>query len=56
VLTWFLNERTKGGQVVREGEIVGTGNCLQKYCFGRPGDIVHADFGRLGSISATLAL
>jgi 2-keto-4-pentenoate hydratase len=55
VLTWFVNERTRGGQVVREGEIVGTGNCLQRYCFGRAGDLVHADFGSLGSISATLA-
>ena len=55
VLTWFVNERTKGGQVVREGEIVGTGNCLQRYCFGRAGDAVYADFGSLNSVSATLA-
>jgi 2-keto-4-pentenoate hydratase len=55
VLTWFVNERTKGGQVVREGEIVGTGNCLQRYSFGRGGDAVYADFGSLGSVLATLA-
>jgi 2-keto-4-pentenoate hydratase len=55
VLTWFVNERTKGGEVVREGEIVGTGNCLQRYCFGRVRDAVYADFGSLGSVSATLA-
>jgi 2-keto-4-pentenoate hydratase len=55
VLTWFVNERTKGGQVVREDEIVGTGNCLQRYCFGHAGDSVYADFGSLGSVSATLA-
>jgi 2-keto-4-pentenoate hydratase len=55
VLTWFVNERTRGGQAVRQGEIVGTGNCLQRYCFGRAGDVVHAEFGNLGLISATLA-
>jgi len=55
VLTWFVNERTKGGQVVRKGEIVGTGNCLQSYSYGRGGDAVHADFGCLGSVMATLA-
>jgi 2-keto-4-pentenoate hydratase len=55
VLTWFVNECTKGGRVVRQGEIVGTGNCLQRYCFGRAGDAVYADFGSLGSVSATLA-
>ena len=55
VLTWFVNERTKSGDAVREGELVGTGNCLQRYCFGRPGDAVYADFGCLGSVSATLA-
>jgi 2-keto-4-pentenoate hydratase len=55
VLTWFVNERTKSGQVVREGEIIGTGNCLQRYCFGRAGDAVYADFGRLGSVSAAPA-
>jgi 2-keto-4-pentenoate hydratase len=56
VLTWFVNDRTKAGQVVREDEIVGTGNCLQRYCFGRAGDAVHADFGSLGSVLATLAV
>jgi 2-keto-4-pentenoate hydratase len=55
VLTWFVNERTKGGQVIREGEIVGTGNCLQRYCYGRAGDGANADFGSLGSVSVTLA-
>jgi len=55
VLAWFVNERTRCGQVVQEGEIIGTGNCLQRYCFGRAGDVVHAEFGNLGLISATLA-
>jgi 2-keto-4-pentenoate hydratase len=54
-LTWFVNEHTRGAQIVREGEIIGTGNCLQRYCFGRPGDAVYADFGSLGSVSAILA-
>jgi 2-keto-4-pentenoate hydratase len=55
VLTWFVNEHTKGGQVIREGEVVGTGNCLQRYCYGRAADGVNADFGSLGSVSVTLA-
>jgi 2-keto-4-pentenoate hydratase len=54
ILTWFVNERTRSGRVIRQGEIIGTGNCLQRYSFGRAKDSVYADFGRLGTVSATL--
>jgi len=54
VLTWFVNELIKRGSGICTGEIVGTGNCLDRYCFGTASDVVIADFGRLGSVSAAL--
>ncbi|MGF7163633.1 2-keto-4-pentenoate hydratase [Rhodoligotrophos appendicifer] len=53
-LAWLCNDLMLGGSHLRAGEIIGTGNCLGSYSFGKAGDVVNADFGRLGSVTAVL--
>jgi 2-keto-4-pentenoate hydratase len=53
-LHWCANELSKRGLGMKAGEIVGTGNSLERYCFGAAGDEIMASCGPFGEIRATL--
>lgn len=53
-LTWLANELSGLGIPLRAGQIVTSGTCLPPLAIA-PGDLVDADFGRLGSVTLRLA-
>ena len=53
-LAWLVNELSGLGITLRAGEVVTTGTCLTPLPIA-PGDLVRADFGRLGEVSVRIA-
>jgi 2-keto-4-pentenoate hydratase len=53
-LCWFLDEASRNDIVVRAGEVVTTGTCLQPMKISRGAD-VFGDFGVLGTVSVKIA-
>jgi 2-keto-4-pentenoate hydratase len=51
-LTWLVNEVARYGGGIRAGEFVTTGTCIRPIPIA-PGDAVVADYGELGTLSAT---
>jgi len=51
-LAWLANELVKRGGMLRAGELVTTGTCT-KVIPAAKGDLVSADFGRLGRVEVT---
>jgi 2-keto-4-pentenoate hydratase len=51
-LAWIANELSGIGVPLRAGQFVTTGTCMAPLEI-RPGDTVHADYGALGSVSAS---
>ena len=52
-LTWFVNTLSRQGRGLAAGEIVTTGTCTGFFPL-KSGDVVRADFGALGTVSATI--
>ncbi|MEQ8247056.1 MAG: fumarylacetoacetate hydrolase family protein [Alphaproteobacteria bacterium] len=52
-LTWFANTLSQQGRGLVAGEIVTTGTCTGFFPL-KSGDVVRADFGALGTVSATI--
>jgi 2-keto-4-pentenoate hydratase len=52
--TWVVNLRRRAGDALRAGTILSTGTCTGHY-FAERGEVVTADFGELGTASATFA-
>jgi len=50
-LTWLVNELSEAGMTLAEGQFVTTGTCVVPLEI-VPGDVVEADFGALGRMSA----
>jgi 2-keto-4-pentenoate hydratase len=48
-LAWMVNEMTRLGTTLRAGQFVTTGTCATPLAI-QPGDEVHVDFGRLGTV------
>ena len=53
VLTWLGNYLAASGKTLSEGELVTTGTCTGLVAV-KPGDALHAEFGALGNVRATL--
>lgn len=53
-LVWLVNTLSARGRGIASGETVNTGNCLDRYCYGKAGDRVVADCGPLGRAEAEL--
>lgn len=53
-LTWLVNALSARGRAIAAGETINTGNCLDRYCYGKAGDRVVADCGSLGRAEAQL--
>lgn len=51
-LTWLANELARHGATLRMGQFVTTGTCARPLEI-QPGDVVVADYGRLGCVSAS---
>jgi 2-keto-4-pentenoate hydratase len=52
VLLWLANEQSAAGRGLRAGDIVSTGTCTGLDAV-RPGDVVQAEFGSLGTVDIT---
>lgn len=52
-LAWLANDRAERGEPLLAGEIVTTGTCVPPAPV-RPGDVLLADFGPLGTVGARL--
>jgi 2-keto-4-pentenoate hydratase len=53
-LTWFVNEASTYCGGVKAGQFVTTGTCIIPFAIS-PGDQITADYGELGTISASIA-
>lgn len=53
-LTWLVNELSRLGITLREGQVVTTGTCVVPLSI-EPGVEMVADFGALGTVSAVIA-
>jgi 2-keto-4-pentenoate hydratase len=54
VLAWLANQQSSAGRGLKAGEIVATGTCTGLDPV-RPGDVAHADFGKLGTVEIAFA-
>jgi 2-keto-4-pentenoate hydratase len=54
VLVWLANQQSSAGRGLKAGEIVATGTCTGLDCV-QPGDMAHADFGKLGAVEIEFA-
>lgn len=52
-LTWLANELSRLGITLQEGQTVTTGTCIPPLAI-RPGDVVTADFGALGTATVRI--
>lgn len=53
-LTWIVNELSSLGMTMKAGQFVTTGTCRVPVKV-QPGDVVHADFGKLGQVGCSFS-
>ncbi len=53
-LTWIVNELSSIGVTMKAGQFVTTGTCRVPVKV-QPGDVVHADFGKLGQVGCSFS-
>ena len=50
-LCWLVNNIGKRGKILKRGDIISTGVCIDKLILLKPGDVVSVNYGSLGKVT-----
>ena len=50
-LCWLVNNIGKRGEILKRGDIISTGVCIDKLILLKPGDVVSVNYGSLGKVT-----
>jgi 2-keto-4-pentenoate hydratase len=50
-LCWLANSLAKRGEMLKKGDVISTGVCIDKLILLKKGDSVNVDYGSLGSVN-----